>query len=374
MRREKMEYVSLERITKMIKRRYYVALLFVQASQNLHAVDEGWQHMSDKQISALTRDQVTSISDANLVRLSANWITHLVNPSRSEHEPRCNGQVSVREWQQNHARQTSRMTDYQIVNLNRDKFGELCAYDFENISPETMTKIDVTEIHSHEIPALLNPKTIINTNITTYTFTLPRQTHILTENQIKSLRPQQLSELRYDDLHNISNECIRELTVEQINALSPNSIAYLINPARFAIENEANNADGENRTPLLSRDQFNNLRPEQLADLTVKDYDFLQDDYLALLNNDKKRVLFPKCLSPEKFSALPDEELRRLTDEQLRQLTLRQMSQLTQNKLQLFRLAQLPERNADYAVNIRNIPPIRIRAMTNDELNQLLFG
>ena len=368
-----MEYVSLERITKMIKRRYYVALLFVPALQNVNAADEGWQHMSDKQISALTRDQVTSISDANLVRLSANWIKHLINPLRAENEPRCNGQVSVREWQQNHARHTSRITDYQIVNLNRDKFGELCAYDFENISPETMTKIDVTEIHGHEIPALLNPKTIINTNITTYTFTLPRQTHILTENQIKSLRPQQLSELRYDDLHNISNECIQELTVEQINALSPNSIAYLINPARFAIENEANNADGENRTPLLSRDQFNNLRPDQLADLTVKDYDFLQDDYLALLNNDKKRVLFPKCLSPEKFSALPDEELRRLTDEQLRQLTLRQMSQLTQNKLQLFRLAQLPERNADYAVNIRNIPPIRIRAMTNDELNQLLF-
>ena len=158
-------------------------------------------NMNNKQISALTREQVTSISDANLARLSANWIAHLVNPSRAEHEPRCNGQVSVREWQQNHARQTPRITDYQIIHLNRDKFGELCAYDFANISQETIKKINVTGIHGHEIPALLNPKTILNTNITTYVFTLPRQTHILTDNQIKGLQPQQLSDLRYDDLY-----------------------------------------------------------------------------------------------------------------------------------------------------------------------------
>lgn len=352
-----------------------MALSGIAMCFSVNAADEGYQYMTNAQISVLSPDQVASISEANLRKLPANFIAYLVNPSRSDNEPYGNI-VKVHDWQQNHAIQETRLSNCQISNISNNKFMECRAFDFASIAPEKFQNFNVQAINAEEISYLLNPSKIPETEITTYEFETKGYAPLLSINQMINLHPNQLAALRFDDLDNLSNECIQSLTIEQINALSARSISYLINPSRFVAKpnyDAEEEAEIDKEQPLISKYQFQNLTPVQFRSITPKAYSNLPNGYIASLQNDSKRMLYPNCLSPEKFAQLPDNELRNLTDDQLRRLTLDQISRLNPQQLALFNLVQLPAKNVNYAQNIQQIPPVRIRTLPPNDFNRLLF-
>ena len=357
-----------------MKKYCMLALAVCMANISTNAADAGYKHITGVQISALRQEQVASIKQADLQKLSERLIANLINPSHNDCDLRNTGRFVVREWNQQHERVAPRLNEYQIIHLSDQNIAKLSSYDLKNIDLPTLRKIKSTAFDTNVVQDLLNPQNIQEKAIMTYSYKIPETPSLLNERQIMGLKPQQFKELRCYDLHNIADATIGKLTIEQVNSFPEQSLSYLINPRCFvAIQrNQEQNVVPEQ--PLLSIEQFNNLELDQLRFFSPEVVDHLPNDYIEMLKDNQKATMYPKCLTPARFAQLANNELQAFTDVQLNSLNLRQIQALNQEQLQLFRLNQLPAKDNNFAQNVSNIPPIRLRALNNDELNRLLFS
>ena len=358
-----------------MKKYCILALAVCIANIATKAADAGYNYITSRQISALRAEQVASIKQADLQKLSADLIASLINPYRNDDEPRLTGRVMVREWEQNHGRVMPRLTNFQITQLSDAKISSLSSYDLKNIEPQTLERINVNACAHDTMNDLLSPQRIQDNAVMTYSYHIPAMPSLLSDNQILGLQPQQFTRLRCDDLHNIAEQTIKKLKVEQVNSFCNQSIAYLINPRCFvAIPPRPQLQNIAHEQPLISREQFNNLELNKLIGLSPEVFSQLPNDYIGMLRDDQKVAMYPGCLIPERFAQLANNELQALTDDQLKRLNLRQIQALNQEQLQLFRLNQIPVKGINFAGEVRSIPPVCLRALDNEELSRLLFS